>query len=408
MSKSPVLLGATFPLNTFVGHEFEMREVPSEKTGVCRSPDQTCRQASFVISENDNQVARVSDDFEIVFKDNKIMAREEASDLVEKCQSEARAMLAEGASTDAAMDAIQILSLCVESNIAKTLERANEEIAFQASVRKDVASHLENYTCADETLDTTEDLETRVWDHHDGVKRTVHVKHERPASRIHVIENFISEEECKAMEESASKTLHRATVADGKGGSQMSDNRKAMQAGIKVQWDKEHDEEGMEMHIAQLSRRVYDYTNHVLGLDIKEDGQEDLMSIQYFGRGLNDTEPDRYTPHCDGDCTGLPHKYGTRMATMVMYCTLPTKGGSTNFRNSGVHVKPVKGNAIFFSYIDPETKLMDNGFTEHSGCPVYEGEKKIVTQWIRYGVDKENTWDSFNTLGIKMSEANDQ
>ena len=211
-------------------------------------------------------VARLSDDFEIVFKDNKIMAREEASDLVEKCQSEARAMLAEGASTDAAMDAIQVLSLCVESNIAKTLERANEEIAFQASVRKDVASHLENYTCADETLDTTEDLETRVWDHHDGVKRTVHVKHERPASRIHVIENFISEEECKAMEESASKTLHRATVADGKGGSQMSDNRKAMQAGIKVQWDKEHDEEGMEMHIAQLSRRVYDYTNHVLGL----------------------------------------------------------------------------------------------------------------------------------------------
>ena len=86
-----------------------------------------------------------------------------------------------------------------------------------------------------------------------------------------------------------------------------------------------------------------------------------------------------------------------RMATMVMYCTLPTKGGSTNFRNSGVHVKPVKGNAIFFSYIDPETKLMDNGFTEHSGCPVYEGEKKIVTQWIRYGVDSENKWDSFNT-----------
>ena len=53
--------------------------------------------------------------------------------------------------------------------------------------------------------------------------------------------------------------------------------------------------------------------------------------------------------------------------------------------------------AIFFSYIDPETKLMDTGFTEHSGCPVFSGEKKIVTQWIRLGVDDENTWDSFNT-----------
>ena len=112
--------------------------------------------------------------------------------------------------------------------------------------------------------------------------------------------------------------------------------------------------------------------------------------------------------HCDGDCTGLPHMPGNRMATMVMYCKLPTDGGSTNFRNSFVHVKPVAGNAIFFSYIDPITKTMDSGFTEHSGCPVFEGEKKIVTQWIRYGVDNENPWDSFNTLGIKISDADDQ
>lgn len=55
MSTNPVLFGATFPLQTFVGHEFEMRELPSENTGVCKSADQTCRQASFVISENDDQ-----------------------------------------------------------------------------------------------------------------------------------------------------------------------------------------------------------------------------------------------------------------------------------------------------------------------------------------------------------------
>ena len=44
------------------------------------------------------------------------------------------------------------------------------------------------------------------------------------------------------------------------------------------------------------------------------------------------------------------------------------------------------------------------GFTEHSGCPVFEGEKKIVTQWIRLGVDTENPWDSFNTLGVKKGD----
>ena len=50
---------------------------------------------------------------------------------------------------------------------------------------------------------------------------------------------------------------------------------------------------------------------------------------------------------------------------------------------------------------------MDTGFTEHSGCPVFEGEKKIVTQWIRLGVDEENPWDSFNTLGIKLKDIED-
>jgi hypothetical protein len=66
-----------------------------------------------------------------------------------------------------------------------------------------------------------------------------------------------------------------------------------MQAGIRVHWEKEKNGDP----IARLSRRVYDYTNYVLGLDIDEHGQEDLMSIQYFGRGANDTSPDRYTPH---------------------------------------------------------------------------------------------------------------
>jgi hypothetical protein len=205
------------------------------------------------------------------------------------------------------------------------------------------------------------------------------------------------QEECAAMEESAAPTLHHATVVDSKGGSRLLDNSKAMQAGIKVLWQQEKDSNA----IARLYRRVYDHTNHVLNLDIKEFGQEDIMSIQYFGRGRNDTEPDRYTPHCNGDCTRLPHKLGTRVATMVMYCNIPEAGGHTNFRNSGVHVKTELGTAISFSYIDPDTCTMDTGFTEHSGCPVYEGENKIVMQWIHLGVDTENPWTSLNTLGIK-------
>lgn len=181
-----------------------------------------------------------------------------------------------GGSDSVALLAMETLASCVEANIAKKLEIANEEIAFQAQVRTEMAALLENYTCIDEASIMSEDVLTELWDQGQGIVRTVHVKLNRPASRIHVVENFISEEECKAMEDEAAKTLHRATVADGKGGSQLSDNRKAMQAGIKVRWDREGDGDA----IARLSRRVYDYTNHVLGLNIRENGQEDLMSIQ--------------------------------------------------------------------------------------------------------------------------------
>jgi hypothetical protein len=92
------------------------------------------------------------------------------------------------------------------------------------------------------------------------------------------------------------------------------------------------------------------------------------------------------------------------MATMVIYCKIPAKGGFTNFQNANVHVKPSAGSAVFFSYIDPNTNETDNGLTQHSGCPVYEGEKKIITQWVRYGVDSVTPHTAFNTLTVLRSE----
>jgi hypothetical protein len=99
------------------------------------------------------------------------------------------------------------------------------------------------------------------------------------------------------------------------------------------------------------------------------------MAIHYFGRGINDTEPDRYMPHCDGDCEGDSFRPGTRVATMVMYCSVPEVGGATNFAKSNIHVKPKVGQATWFKYVS-ELKVgedgelhgvMDEGFSEHSG-----------------------------------------
>ena len=58
-----------------------------------------------------------------------------------------------------------------------------------------------------------------------------------PVLKIHTIQNFISPEECEAMEESARPRLHDATVADDRGGSKLSESCKAKQAVIKEHWN---------------------------------------------------------------------------------------------------------------------------------------------------------------------------
>jgi len=45
---------------------------------------------------------------------------------------------------------------------------------------------------------------------------------------------------------------------------------------------------------------------------------------------------------------------------------------------------------------------MDDGYTEHSGCPVIEGEKWITTAWLREGVSAEDTSDNYDPEGIRI------
>lgn len=347
---------------------------------------------------NDSIVFFLDVGMELISEDNQSIAHDKANDILDTCRLQALDSLAND--PDDVVSSIEQLIECAETNVARMIKKSNEEVTFQATVREKMGDLLENYTCADFSLETTEAIEIKTWNYK-GNKYTSHMMHERKNSKIYMVEDFITEDECKAMNDAASHKLHQATVADTDGGSRLTESRKAKQAGIKVPWNKEL----FGNHIATLSRRVFDYTNYVTNFKLQEHGQEDLMFIQYEGRGEDDPEPDRYMPHCDGDCVGRPHRKGTRVASMVMYCEVPEKGGSTNFRNAGIHIVPKVGNAVFFSYMGND-QIMDKGFTEHSGCPVLIGGKKIVTQWMRKGVDNKNPWDSWNTMGVKFSDMN--
>lgn len=78
-------------------------------------------------------------------------------------------------------------------------------------------------------------------------------------------------------------------------------------------------------------------------------------------------------------------------------------GGSTTFTKSDIFVKPRNGSATFFSYKGTDGN-MDEGYTEHSGCPVIQGEKWITTVWMREGVTREEPWTLFDPNGVRLME----
>lgn len=411
--------GEASMLNTYVNHTFAIHEQGTES---CKS--ETCKVQYVTVTENQEQskiiqnvqsvslsfssltddlivasaVAIINRGLMVEYEDNGSRSLQEAADIGTLCRDEAKSRIRLGEKPSLVMEN---LAECMEQAAAKKIHEKNDEISFESQIRLALSNQLENITCADPTMETSKPIYTKAWTH-DNVERKVAVLHDRPASQIHAIKNFISPEECAAISKAAEPLLHRGTVADGKGGSRLSDHRKAMQAGIRVPWERESTGDP----IARVVRRIYDYTNNAVGFNLTVEGQEDLMSIQYFGVGRNSTEsPDQYRPHCDGDCDGLPHKTGGRVATMVMYCDVEgLVGGATNFQNAGVYVKPELGAAAFFSYMNPQTMDAETGFTTHSGCPVIEGTKKIAVHWMRIGVDEENPWDSYNTLTIKKGE----
>lgn len=389
-----VFNGADFNLNSYIGHKFQFTELPGLKSGACGSGDgdTTCRINYFTVNDSHNQVARIDRAFDVEHIDDASIARAAASNLLNSCKQKQIDYIESTAKhavlPDVAAKALEGLVACVNSKTANKLEEVSEELTFQERIRTEMGDALENYTCADDQSKDTEPTEKRDWTHK-GRRHNVKVMLNRKRSMIHVIEKFINVEECAAIEKAAKPLLRKASQGEHR----LYENWKDLQAGVKVPWHMESKGDPL----TKLSRRILDYTNSVTGFELEEHGQEDLMSIQYIGLGESARAPIRPMPQCDGNCKGLPHKQGDRVATIMMYCEVAEKGGSTNFRNANVKLKVKKGSAVFFSYAGKDL-ITDNGFTEYSECPVISGETKIVTQWMRKGVDAENPWHSWNTF----------
>ena len=146
-------------------------------------------------------------------EDNESRSLSEAVHIGTDCREEAKNRIRLGEDASIVMND---LAECMQQGAAKKIHEKNEEIAFESQIRLALSNQLENRTCADPTMETSEAIYTKTWTHN-TVEREVAILHARPASQIHAIKDFISPEECEAISIAAEPLLHRGTVADGKG-----------------------------------------------------------------------------------------------------------------------------------------------------------------------------------------------
>lgn len=70
-----------------------------------------------------------------------------------------------------------------------------------------------------------------------------------------------------------------------------------------------------------------------------------------------------------------------RFATLIVYLTDVEEGGTTSFPKVGATFCPKKGSALYFEYSNSKGDLDDR--TLHSGDPVINGEKWILSKWFK-------------------------
>jgi hypothetical protein len=294
---------------------------------------------------------------EIELTDNVSTARDLAKTVLQVCKASAVQNF-NAADPEASMT--QLIA-CIDESVTDAVESKKDEIDFQQNLRFDLGSKLVTYACADPNVTMAESIENTTWAH--SGTYTVKILLDRPASKITYIENFISPEECAAVEAGV-------TLADSNGASGLY----AKKGGMDIDWANKSN------LVTKVAERMYAYATDALRISLTGDNSEQMFMLHYPGDAEN---PSRYDPHCDGKCDGSSHTKNDRIATVIAYCETAAKGGHTHFSNAGVHVIPEKGSAVFYSYFDPLTNAHDTGFTKHAGCGVVEGDKKIVTHKMR-------------------------
>ena len=183
---------------------------------------------------------------------------------------------------------------------------------------------------------------------------------------IAVLANVLSAGECEQLIALARPRLRPSTVVDPVTG----ENRVA----------EYRNSEGMFFalgetpFIAALDARFAQIAN------LPIDHGEGLQVLRYAPGGHSAPHFDFLMPRNPTSEQSL-RRSGQRVSSLVAYLNEVPGGGETTFPRAGLAICPQRGNAVYFEYCNDRSQV--DAASLHAGALVTEGEKWVVTKWMR-------------------------
>ncbi|MFM0736166.1 2OG-Fe(II) oxygenase [Paraburkholderia xenovorans] len=190
------------------------------------------------------------------------------------------------------------------------------------------------------------------------------MRSERP--QLIVFADVLSADECSEMIERSRHRLKRSTTVNPATGKE-DVIRNRTSEGIWYQ-------RGEDSFIELLDRRISSLMNWPV-----ENG-EGLQILHYGTTGEYRPHFDYFPPDQPGSAVHTAQG-GQRVATLVIYLNDVPGGGETIFPEAGLSVAAQKGGAVYFRYMNGQRQL--DPLTLHGGAPVLQGDKWIMTKWMR-------------------------
>ena len=203
---------------------------------------------------------------------------------------------------------------------------------------------------------------------------------------VAVVKSFASRGECDAMQSLAARGgARRRTPLEGGWSHDDPSTGFRRRLGLTYDWDLL----GNETLPAALLERAASIAE-AFDIHVRIGTFQEPLNLVEYGQF------DHYEPHCDCSCERSGPKPGGRVATMLLVCEAPTLGGGTAFprhRGQALTLRPGAGDAVFFAYDKNARESL------HAGCPVRDGVKRVVSVFLRDGVDDSRPSSLFDVDG---------